>query len=124
MATPSEAGREPMGLTPEVLAAFARQIGLAFWRQEPIEPIVERIAHAAALAERAAVDDEWIDRANRYFDGIEPDPRARLRKAWGEGSVVADVVMHEVWKRRIREAQEVAAIRSREQAEARREEER
>jgi hypothetical protein len=85
-----------MGLTPEVIAAFVRQIQLAFWRHEAIEPVVERLAHAAALAEREAcakVAERWCDGGHKP---IQHDTATCI----------------------------AASIRSREQAEARREEER
>lgn len=56
-----------------------------------------RLNPATARVVRDARDDVWIDRANRYFVGVR-EPRKML-EAWAPGTEVADVVMHEVWKR-------------------------
>jgi hypothetical protein len=97
-----------MGLTPEVIAAFVRQIQLAFWRHEAIEPVVERLAHAAALAEREAC----AKIAERFAHGIVD-----------RGDMECCGSNEQAWL--IERSREIAsAIRSREQAEARREEER
>jgi hypothetical protein len=102
----AEAVLEPMGLTPEVIAAFVRQIQLAFWRHEAIEPVVERLAHAAALAEREACAK--VAEAHKHIGPFTWEASQHDRLAMYSNRTCEFVA---------------SAIRSREQAEARREEE-
>jgi hypothetical protein len=97
MATPSEAGREPIGLTEQANEEFALEACPqgGFESLDEARDLVQRIAHAAALAEREACAK------------VAETVAAR----WETLHSVAPAAVHEGAR----------AIRSRELAEARRE---
>jgi hypothetical protein len=137
-----EAEQEPMGLTEAQVEEFVQDLTAAVMhpkRGELLRYEIQRIAHAAALAERATVleeaaqDDALLEAARQKIEDVLIEFRdARISTLRGNGLVCREsdgreshiIRMGPEAAVRIGLRAIAAAIRSREQAEARREEER
>lgn len=94
-------GHGPVLFTADGERTVTKQEYLRDFAREILQAGNDEIARLKVMVdgEWTDCDDAWIERAGRYFEDLDSDPRKTLREKYAPGSVLADVVMHEVWKR-------------------------